>query len=405
MSQTAALMQQFTEAPLNPALWLQMARHTAEHGDVRRAKEIYKALGMAAPYHTEAWYELGLCYERLGDWPRAYRSFKLACEVSERRQGHGIAQASLGSTCYRLGLPHNGKRHYDAALKHADDRPYARFARSLIKLARGEWAEGWADYEARWEVPQLADAVKLHGIDPANLPPRWDGTHRNGWLLVTPEQGMGDCIWAERYIPSDADLPVAILSPASLVSFYRDHCGWEYVATSLADLPPCDWHAPMMSLPHLTSRTDPIPMGDERNHPTKGTGRIGYCWHGESSMGNDKDRSCPFPFADALTAAGFTPVSLQHGEPTHFRDYGETADLMATCDAVLTVDTSVAHLAGTLGIPTVWFAQTVPDWRTPGTGSTTPWYPSAHVIRRQDASVASWHDALGRAIRHLKATA
>lgn len=396
MSETAALMQRFAEAPLDPALWLQMARHTAEHGDVRRAKEIYKALGMAAPYHTEAWYELGLCYERLGDWPRAYRSFKLACDVSEGRQGHGIAQASLGSTCYRLGLPHNGKQHYDAALKHADNRPYARWSRSFIKLARGEWAEGWADYEARWEVPQLANAVKLHGIDPDTLPPRWDGGPTDGPVLVYAEQGTGDCLWALRYLAAIAQISEhtpQLRFPASLDGLIPS-----WVRDEAEDVPPVA-SVPAMSIPHVLGWCNPIPPTTPRPHTTRGTGRIGYCWHGESSMGNDKDRSCPFPFADALTDAGFTPVSLQHGEPTAFADYAETAALMATCDAVLTVDTSVAHLAGTLGVPTVVIPPTVPDWRWPGAGSTTPWYPTVTVVRRAD--VWGWSDARDRAIRHL----
>lgn len=391
-TETQALAQEFARRPYDAALWLRMARHTAEYGDVRRAAGIYASILRASPTHYPSAYELGLCLERMGQWAQAKSAFAHAASVSEGREGHGIALASLGSVYYRLGYPHNGAKHCDRALAFRDPRPYATWGRSLIRLARGDWAQGWADYEARWQVPQLADAVRRHGIDPDTLPPRWDGGPTDGPVLVYAEQGTGDCLWALRYlahVEAQSGHPVALQLPPSIAAFHAPGTDRQPVAS-----------VPVMSLPHVLQMPAPIgPANTTASHTTRGTGRIGYCWHGESAHGNDRDRSAPYSFAPALTDAGFTPVSLQHGEPTAFADYAETAALMATCDAVLTVDTSVAHLAGTLGVPTVVIPPTVPDWRWPGTGGTTPWYPTVTVVRRAD--VWGWSDALDRAIRHL----
>lgn len=392
MQLAASLAQQFRRTPYDPALWLQMAR-TAAETSTQHAIGIYEALCDAAPNHYTAFYELGLCYERQGDWPQALHAFNVAATISKGKEGHGIALASLGAVAYRMGFPKDGQRYYAKALQHPDNRPYARWARALIRLAQGDWKRGWRDYEARWEVPQLARTVEQHGIDPQSLPPRWDGGSTDGPVLVYAEQGTGDCIWALRYLPHVErasghghvpSLPIAIAAIADRVHPSSELC-------PVASIP-------VMSLPHVLNMPEPIGPQVHRHHTTKGTKRIGYCYKGERAHGNDRDRSSPVSFASYLTEAGYEPVSLQYGEPHTFRDYAETADLMATCDAVLTVDTSVAHLAGTLGVPTVVIPPTVPDWRWPGTGTTTPWYPSVHVTRRHDASDPSWDAAIRQAV-------
>jgi hypothetical protein len=393
---TSELFARFAECPTDPALWLEMGRHVANHGDHERAIGIYAALADAAPNHLPAWYELGLCYEQSGQYGLAAKAFQHASTIAKGKEGFGIAQSNLGACLYRMGAPKNGAIAWDQALRDRDSRPYARWTRSLIRLARGDWRGGWRDYEARWEVPQLADQVKAY-VDPSTLPPRWDGGPTDGPVLVYAEQGVGDCIWALRYLEhvakASGHAPI-LRVPASLQPLVTDPMDPQEGAVA---------SAPLMSLPYLLGMPAPIgPNYYRLGSPTEPTGRIGYCYKGAPSHGNDKDRSSPVSFADSLEQAGLTPVSLQHGEPHTFADYAETADLMATCDAVLTVDTSVAHLAGTLGVPTVVIPPVMPDWRWPGTGSTTPWYDSITVIRRTDVTHRSWADAIQRAVQHLK---
>ncbi len=130
--------------------------------------------------------------------------------------------------------------------------------------------------------------------------------------------------------------------------------------------------------------------------------RVGVCWHGTVEHGNDADRSAPYSFMPFFTGLdGIEAVSLQYGEPLRFRDYLETAQFIQMLDCVVTVDTSVVHVAGTLGIPTFCLVPTVPDWRWPASwGEYCPWYKSVVVLRRDSSK--NWRPTIEEAVRRVQ---
>jgi hypothetical protein len=203
--------------------------------------------------------------------------------------------------------------------------------------------------------------------------------------------------------------PVLVCQP-ELVGFVRENFPFEVFpnGTDVRDLR-CFWSVPIMSLPFKLGMAPIAPdwmcANMQRSNsddaawrtPRVRTGalRLGVCWKGSPDHGNDKDRSSPINFREAFAMDGVEIVSLQHGEPTKFRDFAATAEVIESCDAVVTVDTSVFHLAGTLGVPTYVIPPTRPELRFPLTHeTTTPWYPSVTVVRRKRS--ADWSDAIAR---------
>lgn len=122
--------------------------------------------------------------------------------------------------------------------------------------------------------------------------------------------------------------------------------------------------------------------------------RIGVCWKGSPKHLNDKDRSSPVDFRPVFQDEKWELVSLTAGHDFQPKDYQETAELMRTLDCVVTVDTSVVHVAGTLGVPTLLIPPACPEWRWGLRDGQSPWYPSVTMYRRKH--VHDWPEVLGR---------
>ena len=256
-------------------------------------------------------------------------------------------------------------------------------------------------------------------------------------ILVCADEGLGDTIQFARFVPDLAsrgarvvlavqDALVPLLSGASGVS--------ECVADTKHPLPSFDLHCPVMSLPLACgARPDAIPSADylpplpgdrveawKRRLGPHDRLRVGLVWSGNPKQGDDRNRSMPLAALAPLLGLNATFVSLQKdprpadkarlGEEarildltSELTDFVETAALVSCLDLVITVCTSVAHLAGTLGRPTWVMLPYVGDWRWQIDRDDSPWYPSMRLFR-QDASrdytlvVENVHAALARMI-------
>jgi hypothetical protein len=299
---------------------------------------------------------------------------------------------------------------YERALALAPDHADAHFNRGRLWLQLGRWREGWDDYEWRLrnrrEKRQFFDAVM------------WDGAPLGGrTIILHSEQGFGDTLQFCRYAPLVAargGRVVLAVQPA-LRELLAGLPGIEHCIAVGSALPDYDFLMPLASLPHVfaTERaTIPSPDGYlhapsdrlerwRRRWPGPSPAlRIGLAWGGNAEQSLDRNRSTTLAtFLPLLDVPGTEFYSLQVGPRAaeaatlarqgrlvdlapELTDFAETAAAMTLLDLVVTVDTSVAHLAGALGRPAFVALTYLPDWRWYLEGADNPWYASLRVFRQ-----------------------
>ncbi|HSY04405.1 MAG TPA: tetratricopeptide repeat protein [Steroidobacteraceae bacterium] len=333
-----------------------------------------------------------------------------------------------------MGLAHFSEALDNLARALAIDPGHAPslWSKALIKLAHGEFQEGWPLYEARLRVAYLRPYQQR-----SFAVPRWSGSEplAGKTILIHAEQGLGDTLQFCRYIPllEARGAQVVFEVPAALMKLMRSFAMRGVLLAAGEPLPDLDCHCPLLSLP-LAFRTavDTIPGGvpyvaaapqarDEwraRLRALSGL-KIGLNWQGH--VGSEKQpwiRGRSFALSSAAPLArlaGVSLVSLQKGPAAEQRirvEFGgalaqltdpldtgpeaivETAALMQALDLVVTSDTSVAHLAGAVGVPVWVVLQAVPDWRWMLERSDSPWYPSMRLYRQRIAG--DWGEVFER---------
>ncbi|WP_175970508.1 tetratricopeptide repeat protein [Burkholderia sp. BCC0322] len=339
-----------------------------------------------------------------------------------------------------------------AALRHAltldHDRVPTTFNLSLVLLAMGQYEEGWRHYEARFQPSShWGDASSNRVL--ASLPaPLWHGEPLDGKsLVVWPEQGFGDVVQFARYLPLLKQRGLSTLTvvcPAALTRLIATADGVDRCVEpdEAAALPAHDYAVPIMSLPlHCGTTLDTIPATVPYLHvpaslverwrssvPSAGL-KVGLVWAGDprpdqaQAHATDRRRSLPASaYLPLLRIPGVSFVSLQKGETTrrqidtipsplrpadpmeHVRDFADTAAIISHLDLVITVDTSVAHVAGALGKP-VWILSRFDGcWRWLADRDDSPWYPRARLFRQSEAG--RWSDVVERvagALEYLRA--
>ncbi|MDN0085501.1 tetratricopeptide repeat protein [Crenobacter sp. SG2305] len=292
------------------------------------------------------------------------------------------------------------------------DFALAQFNLALLLLRQGDYAAGWHHYEARRLDPVTRRRCALREFSQ----PEWQGEDLAGkTLLLHQEQGLGDTLQMLRYLPLLADRGarlVLLVTPA--VAALAASLGTSVeIVTNAEALPPFDLHCPLMSLPlRLATTLDSIPAAQgylsvdaERQQQwaehlgPRRKPRIGLVWSGSRHHSNDRRRSLPLSaLADLLSLdAEFHSLQLDyretpeaiaalgiHDHAANLHSLADTAALIAQLDAVISVDTSVAHLAGALGKPCWLLLPAHPDFRWGLAGDTSPWYGSMTLFRQGD---------------------
>jgi tetratricopeptide (TPR) repeat protein len=321
----------------------------------------------------------------------------------------------------------------ERAIAVKPDDPDARFLRGLALLLKGDLARGFEDYRFRSECRDL----NLHG---RTFPqPAWDGGNVAGkTILLHAEQGLGDTIQFIRYAPllAERGARVIVESPPDLAKLLESVRGVTQVVPRSHPLPAFDIHAPILDLPRLFRTTletipsqvpyitpDPAHLAHWRDvladdPPGK---RVGLVWSGNPKHTNDRRRSIPFrqfdSFADLPNITFFSlqkgPAAGQASDSTlrlrlvdhtaRLTDFSQTAALISHLDLVITVDTSVAHLAGALGKPIWVLLPHVPDWRWMIDRTESPWYPSMKLFRQP--SIGAWQPVIAQIKQVLLADA
>jgi Tfp pilus assembly protein PilF len=377
------------------------------------------------PDHAPSWLNMGNASMDLDDLTSAEPLYRTAIRLDATLPE---AHASLGYVLTMQGRLPEAIEACEAAIRRRPDFAQAHWNLAIAALLSGDLPGGFMEYEWR----------KRHAryrADFPDLPGRpWDGTGASGQtILVRAEQGSGDVIQFARYLPLIREMggnPV-LACAASLVPLMQSMPGVRAVCAS-DNLPSYDSWIDQISLPLVFGTTlDTIPCANAylfadparartwrdrlraecHDGPRQdGQRKVGIAFAGNRQHPADRRRSIPADLDVKLPEIpGLSYVNLRHGGPAFslglpdltpgMTDYAETAALIENLDLVVTVDTSVAHLAGALGKPVWILLPHAPDWRWMLGRSDSPWYPSVRLFRQPAAG--DWTSVLAEVMQAL----
>jgi tetratricopeptide (TPR) repeat protein len=308
------------------------------------------------------------------------------------------------------------------ALRIDPSLPGARFVRAEALLLRGEWAAGWEEYEWRFRIGGAAPLM------PPTRKPQWDGSALlSGTLLLIADQGFGDVIQFARYIPWAAERcrDIAIAGSTEVRPLLRQIAPAARQFVRWEDAPDFAAYCPLSGLPRLVgTRIDNVPapipyLNADASRAAQwaqrldglvppGFHRVGVIWAGRPTHNNDRNRSALLAdFRPLANVTGVALLALQKGPKTgqagayygraplinigaEIEDYDDTMAILDNLDLLVTVDTSVAHLAGAMGRPAWIMLPRAPDWRWLLDRADTPWYPTVRLFRQTTAR--RWED-------------
>ncbi len=412
------------------AAWLQCRWQDAEQL-FRRALEIQ-------PGAVALWANLGLCLHDAGQLDMATQALQRALEIDPR---HLDALLNSATVSIDLGQFDTGEALVRKALRIDPDFAEAHSLLAQLLLQRGDVGAGWPEYEWRLHCadaqPRRDDALSS-----------WNGSadlKRN--LVVCAEQGLGDQIMFASCLPDaiartghcavECDPRLAELFARSFpqATFFphqtKSGKGW----AGLGAKPDCQIH--LGSLPALFRKQwadfprhegylkpDPARVAFWRDQlAALGSGlKIGISWRGGVPRTRHALRSIPLrEWLPLLELTGHSFVSLQYGECRddiaelasrsgirllHWQEaldnYSETAALVGALDLVISVCTSVVHLAGAIGKRAWVLVPVCPEWRYLSTGDRMPWYPAVRLFRQH--TLGDWQPVIA-AVRDRLATA
>ena len=379
-------------------------------GDAGGAVDVYRDALARQPGHADAHVNLGNALLATGQTDAALSAYRAAVALKpELVEAHN----NVGFALQQLGDHDAAMAAYHRALQLRPNDGEVRGNRALLMLLRGDFRRGWGEYEWRFQTAAVGKARSL-------AQPRWDGTTdlAGRTTLLHAEQGLGDTIQFLRYaalVKARGAARVHVEVQRELAELAATCPGVDRVIPRGDDLGPFDTHCPLLSLP-LVFRTDPStvpaavpylradPARVARWRDTLGERRtrlrVAVAWAGNPAHRLDRTRSIPAPtlLAPLLGMDDLDLLSVQKGHGSdqlaalpsgRVRDlgpelttFGDTAAVLTLVDLLVTVDTSVAHLAGALGT-TVWtLLPFAPDFRWMLDRPDTPWYPTMRLFRQ-----------------------
>ena len=425
-----------------------------QSGHLSQAQALYEQLLRIQPRHFDALHLLGVIAYQAKQLNRSVeligRAIAINPNVAAAYSNRGLALKDLGQleaalasfdkaialqldyaeAYYNRGVALQELKQLEAALTSFDraialkvDFIEAHFRQSLVFLLMGDFKRGWEKHEWGWDSPNG------RGVKRDFLQPLWLGTERlqGKTILLHAEQGLGDTLQFCRYAKLVSDLGARVILEVqpSLVNLMASLEGVDGLVVRGGALPAFDYQCPLLSLP-LAFKTDLAGIPSAPSYIKANPGklahwdarlgekrkpRIGVVWSGNTLHKNDHNRSIALTDLAKLLSADYEFVSLQkevreqdkevlqaHPEIRHFgdelKDFADTAALCELMDVVISVDTSVAHLAGALGKPVWILLPYVPDWRWLLDREDSPWYSSARLYRQE--KLGDWGGVIER---------
>jgi tetratricopeptide (TPR) repeat protein len=380
------------------------------------------------PNLSEPHNNLGCLYTDLGQLNTALLHLERAIGL---RPANFEAITNLGVLHLRMGKDVEALAAFDRALVLNPQHPEARAQRAQVWLLAGRFEDGWKEYEWRW---RCKDMIPRHFAQPM-----WDGSPLAGHtILIHAEQGLGDILHFIRYaaLAKNENGTIIVECPRPLLPLLS-RCPWiDRLVERGATLPTFDVHAPLQSLPRILGTTlanvpasVPYLFADEelvaywrqRLQALRGF-NVGIAWQGNPQGDPYRHRAIPLrEFCPLAHIPGVRLISLQKGagreqlaglaDQLPVLDWSDemdintgpfldTAAVMKSLDLVISSDTSVAHLAGALAVPTWLAISTHHDWRWLRGREDSPWYPTMRLFRQR--AYGEWSEVFARISSELR---
>jgi Tfp pilus assembly protein PilF len=369
---------------------------------------------------------------------RTEEALNLYCELYKELPRSPSIIYNIAYTLKKLGRIQEALDYYYRVLELDPNHAECHFGLGVAYLSIEDFERGWKEYEWRWNRSTLTPRTFEQ--------PRWDGSDIAGkTILLYAEQGLGDTLQFIRYakLLKDKGATVYFATQNQLVDLLSLCPYLDKVVPLYGSVPHFDTHAPLMSvpfimgtrvetipheIPYLYARTDLVEEWAQKLSLDHSSFKIGICWQGNPNY------STPFlrntVAAKSMKVTEFEPIAKIHGVslyslqktsgeeqlknlPEGFivHDFGpdfdimhgrfmDTAAVMKNLDLVITVDTSVVHLAGGLGVPTWMLLPEPADWRWMMRQSDTPWYPHLRMFRQPRPD--DWKSVIERVAQELK---
>ncbi|MFX1761422.1 tetratricopeptide repeat protein [Paraburkholderia sp. A1RI-2L] len=413
------------------------------------------------PQFPPALFGLGNALAALGRHEEALGPYERAIGLDPK---FALAWLALGSAQHALGRHAAALRAFDEALRVRPDLAAAHLNRALILLTLGDFQRGLAAYEWRLDpaaresvggVTGVANGAHAADIMMITAPPvnrdaaatalaavpRWRGEPLAGrTLLIHAEQGFGDTLQFVRFVPnvvalahSGARIVLEVQAPLVPLIAPAAHVARITLIEQGAPRPTVDLHCPLLSLPlalGTTYETVPAPMPYLAAPPAyrrkwrgslggQAKRKIGLAWSGR--IMKHENRSLPLAALEPLFALeGIDWIVLQpnlseaehaaldahprartiHRLDGRLEDFADTAAVIERLDAVVSIDTSIAHLAGALGAKLWLMLPFAADWRWFTGTDASPWYPRAHLVRQ--LRPGAWDEVVARVAAALR---
>jgi tetratricopeptide (TPR) repeat protein len=396
------------------------------------AEQAYREALRCQPGLTQARNNFGCVLRVLERFAEAADAFRQALAAAPQL---AEPHANLANALTQMGCFAEAESAYRQAIALRADYAEARFGLGVLLLGLGRYEEGWPLYEARYEQPDF-----VHRQTRAMLScPQWRGEPLAGKsVLLWQEDGLGDMLQFSRYVAllkAQGAAQIAFVCVAPLHRLLASVAGMDAVldhGAGVARAASYDcWTSPLSAPLYLRTTLETIPrpvrlqldpaLLEQWRHTLNALPRgprIGLVWKGNAKHHNDAHRSIPSlaTLAPLWSLPGLNFVSLQKGQGedearnppagqplldlgSHVSDFADSAAIVAQLDLVICVDTSTAHLAGSLGKPCwVMLPERDVDWRWLRERDDSPWYP--HTLRLFRRAPGDAWDAVVERVRH-----
>lgn len=397
-----------------------------ELGHIEESEDEFRKAIEIEPYNHVFWNNLSVTLERLCRYDEALETVNKGLSLLGPNESSATMLLDKGVILQRLNRYSQAIACHTQALEINPEKPEAHYNLAICKLVIGDLLGGFKEYEWRSKVDAEKDNSMVFAVQSGK--PHWTGEDLSDkTIIVHAEQGLGDTIQFLRYLPAviQRAKTVYLIVHTPLMPLALERFGNQVTLLRTNDTyPPHDYVISVMSLPYVlktTSGTIPAPwqvpldrdIVNKRSLDINGYPglKVGVCWSGNWKQKNDFRRSVRFKdFSGLLSVEGVTFFSLQKETRQedeydvskcknivhlNLGDFKDTSAVISLLDLVITVDTSVGHLAATIGKPT-WIL--VPalgfNWVWQMNRKDSPWYPSVRLFRQDKR--AEWAPVLDK---------
>ncbi len=395
-------------APADPIAELHgKALQAYQKREFPKAINIFKQVIEKKPDDVQAQFELGVVYADNEDWDLAITTLNQVIAIAPK---HAEAYNSLGRAYCGVNDWQTALKTFDKSIETDQKFARAHFNRSIVLFKLNDYEAGWNAFEWRWQLPDF-QPFKCQQ-------PQWQGEDiKDKTLLIHTEQGAGDAIQFVRYLPEIAKKckKLIFVCPENIRDLFSTLVGVDEIRLP-GDMPSdlFDIYLPIMSLGKVLginldnctreekylSAPDyiDVPPLPSREQDAK---KIGLVWRGSPTHLNNQHRSCQLEQIISLTEQANcefyalnielskTERELLESHSVHILEhqlnsFAKTAAHIDQLDLIISVDTAVAHLAGSMNIPVWMMVSQSADWRWQLRGESTPWYPSMRLWRQTE---------------------